>query len=120
MGEMKFRECFTLDLRARGDNRLKFHELASRLILDPGYRLVVYYRISVYLLHVRFFRRVAGLLSSLIAARVAWVAGVEISRRFEIGSGLLMFDPHDSAVGEGCRIGRNVTIYNGVTLGPAP
>ena len=43
--------------------------------------------------------------------------GVEFRVRNEIGKGLHIYHPHDIVLGAGCRIGQNVVIYNGVTLG---
>jgi len=43
--------------------------------------------------------------------------GVEINCREDVGAGLRIAHAHDIVIGAGARIGRNVTLYNGVTLG---
>ena len=114
---MRFRDCFTIDLYARSNRRFGAGALLRKLIFNCGYRVVVYYRIATYLGKVRFPRRLAALMGSLILVRLCRVPGVEIRMKDEIGAGILMYHPHDIVLGVGCRIGRNVTIYNGVTLG---
>ncbi|MDD5458685.1 MAG: hypothetical protein PHF37_04770 [Phycisphaerae bacterium] len=114
---MKFGDCFTIDLKARGEEGTGFRELCGMLFFAPGYRAVVYYRISIYLKKVCFLKGLAQIAGSLILTRLCRVPGVEFRVRNEIGPGLKMFHPHDIVLGAGCEIGRNVTIYNGVTLG---
>ena len=91
--------------------------MIRELIFNPGYRVVVYYRIAVYLRGRRFPRLIAALLSKLIMVRLMRVPGVEIRTVFDIGKGFSVFHPHDIVIGAGSRIGENATIYNGVTLG---
>lgn len=114
---MKFFDCFTIDLKARGEDELGFRKICRMLMFVPGYRAIVYYRISVYLIKARFLIRLARITSSLITARLCRVPGIEFRVRNEIGPGLKIYHPHDIVLGAGCIIGRNVTIYNGVTLG---
>ena len=114
---MKLMECFTLDHSSRSGRLLPLREIIWELIFGPGFRVVVYYRISLYLRRRRFPRRLCGLIGRLILVRLARVPGVEIRTTYEIGEGLLIYHPHDIVIGAGVRIGRNVTIYNGVTLG---
>ncbi|MEX2659944.1 MAG: serine O-acetyltransferase [Acidimicrobiales bacterium] len=42
---------------------------------------------------------------------------VDIAHQAEIGHGLVLRHPTDIVIGRGSKIGRNVTIFNGVTLG---
>lgn len=114
---MRFCDCFTVDIKAREPGPYSLRELFKELIFDPGYRAVVYYRIAMFLRKVRFPKRLTNLLSALILVRICRVPGVEIRTKFEIGEGLRIFHPHNIVLGAGCRIGRNVTIYNGVSLG---
>jgi serine O-acetyltransferase len=113
----KLRECFTVDLEARSKGRPSLREALRRLIFNPGFRAVVYYRIAVWLKKKRRFGRITTALGDLILVRIYRVPGLEIRTRFEIGPGLLVDHPHDIVLGAGCRVGRCVTIYNGVTLG---
>jgi len=114
---MKFRDCLTADVYARTNKRLSFGDLFKKLICDCGYRVVVYYRIAMFLRKGRYPKRLGRLLCSLILMRLCRVPGVEFRTKYEIGEGLLMYHPHDIVLGAGCRIGKNVAIYNGVTLG---
>jgi len=43
--------------------------------------------------------------------------GVEINCGEDVGPGFRIAHAHDIVIGAGVRIGRNVTLYNGVTLG---
>lgn len=114
---MKFRDCLTVDVYARTNQRHSFGHLFKKLIRDIGYRTVVHYRIAIFFKNIRFPKRLGSLLCSWILMRLCRVPGVEFPAEYEIGEGLLMYHPHDIVLGAGCRIGRNVTIYNGVTLG---
>lgn len=114
---MKLTECFTIDLYSRQPTKFLKRELLKNFIFNPGYRVVVYYRLSLYLQNVKILKRIAHIISRLIIIRLCRVPGVEIRTRFEIGEGLSFYHPHDIVIGAGARIGKNVTIYNGVTLG---
>ncbi len=114
---MKLLKCFTVGLYARSPRRRPLRELLSMLVFNPGYRVVMHYRIAVYLKKVRFPRRLTNLLGSLILTRLCRVPGAEIRTEFEIGEGLSVYHPHDIVIGAGCPVGKNVTIYSGVALG---
>ena len=114
---MRFRDCLTADLYARKAIRLSLGDMLKQLVFDCGYRVVVYYRVAIFLREVRYPKLLGRLLCSLILMRLCRVPGVEFRTEHEIGEGLLMYHPHDIVLGAGCRIGRNVTTYNGVTLG---
>lgn len=113
---MKFFRCFMKDAHARGEN-ITIGSVIHRMIYDPGFRAVVYYRISVYLREMPYFKRLFRLIAALIIVRLTRIPGVEIRACQEIGEGLKMFHPHDIVIGRGCIIGKNVMIYNGVTFG---
>ena len=113
---MKFFDCFTIDLYSRSGKRSSWKELLKKLIFDPGYRAVVYYRISLYFYRVTFPKRLTNIISRLIIIRLTRVPGVEIRTQFEIGEGLVINHPHNVGIGRGVRIGKNVTIYNGVSI----
>ena len=114
---MRLIECLTVDLRAKTSQGHSLAGLLKRLVFDPGYRVVVYYRVATMLKKARFARRIMSICGSLILVRLCRVPGVEIRTEFEIGEGVSVYHPHDIVIGYGSRIGRNVTIYNGVTLG---
>ena len=114
---MRFRDCFTMDLRASAAKPILFSNICKGLILNPGYRAVVYYRIARYLIQIRFPRRLTNLLGNLLLVRICRIPVVEIGTKYEIGEGLKIHHPHDIVIGRGAIVGKNVTIYNGVTLG---
>jgi len=114
---MSLRDCFTVDLKARGKPALGAWGTVKRLLLNPGYRAVAYYRLAVYLRRARLLQPVPRIVAALLLARLARVPGVEFHPQDDIGPGLLLPHPHDIVIGAGSRIGRNVTIFNGVTLG---
>jgi serine O-acetyltransferase len=114
---MRLRDCFTVDLEARSEPVPSFFGIINKLVFDPGYRAVAYYRVAVQLRKARRLRRLKLLLSQLLIVRICRVPGLEIRTIFEIGPGLVTYHPHDIVIGAGARIGRCVTLYNGVTLG---
>ena len=112
---MRFIECFTVDLKSRNPGKsYKFYELFHRLILNVGYRAVVYYRIAIYLHRLRF--PLSSLLGALILIRLSRVPGIRMHTKYEIGPGLVIGHPNDIGFGKGCRVGKNVTIFQGVSL----
>ncbi len=88
---MRFRDCFTADLYAISPEKYSLCQLTVRLVHNYGYRVVVYYRIAIFLKKVRFPRRLTNLLGSLILVRLGRVPGVEFRTKFEIGPGLLVW-----------------------------
>lgn len=50
---------------------------------------------------------------------IEWVLGVEIPWRTEIGPGLRLFHGVGTVINDAARVGRNVTIRHGVTIGHA-
>jgi serine O-acetyltransferase len=112
---MRFIECFTVDLKSRNPGKqYRFLELFHELIFDVGYRALVYYRIAMYLRRSRFPG--SALLSELILIRLSRVPGIRMHTKYEIGAGLVMGHPNDIGFGKGCRVGKNVTIFQGVSL----
>jgi serine O-acetyltransferase len=114
---MKFSDCFTLDYHAHTGIKLSFTECFWELLFDPGFRVVVYYRVALFLKSLTFPRRTAHVLGDLLLMRLIRVPGVEFRTQCVIGEGLLIYHPHDIVIGKGVKIGKNVTIFNGVTLG---
>jgi serine O-acetyltransferase len=114
---MRLRDCFSVDLEARSEPVPSFFGIINKLIFNPGYRAVVYYRLAVHLRGARRLRLLGLLLGQLIIVRICRVPGLEIRTIFEIGPGLVTYHPHDIVIGAGTQIGRCVTLYNGVTLG---
>jgi serine acetyltransferase len=113
---MRFLDCFTMDLRPDARKRT-LRALLLRYFLAVDYRVVVRYRMAMW---VRG-KIIPAKLGRLIARRMLWrlslCPGVEINCTEEIGAGFKVAHAHDIVIGAGARIGRNVTLYNGVTLG---
>jgi serine O-acetyltransferase len=108
-----FWQCFTADFYARSPKRQKISVLWKHLLFKSSYRTVVYYRLAMYCKRRRFGRFIAR----LFLTRLSRVPGVDFNTIYEIGPGLKLVHPHDIVIGYGARIGRCVTLYNGVTLG---
>jgi len=112
-----FFDCFTVDLYARDPEiRYSSPQLFRRMVFNAGYRVVVYYRIAVWLKTLRFPRRLAFFWSALLITRMTRVPGVIFHNVIEIGEGLLLPHPINVGFGYGCRVGKNVTVYQGASL----
>lgn len=109
---MNFFDCFTIDIKARNEKLT-----LRRLLFSLPYRSVVLYRIASWFRDSQLPRVVRNLIANHILYKLSKAPGVEINTKQTIGSGLSLTHPHDIVIGEGVRIGKNVTIYNGVTLG---
>jgi serine O-acetyltransferase len=114
---MGIASCFTRDLRSNGRKVPGPIGLMQRFMFNAGYRVVVLYRVAMLLRQSRLPLRIGRFLALVILSRLARVPGVEINTKYPIGDGLHIGHPHDIVIGGGARIGRNVIIYNGVTLG---
>ena len=98
---MRIRDCFTVDLEARGESVRSLRTLALRLLLNPGARAVGYFRLAVLLRKARRLRRINRMVAELLLVRICRVPGLEIRTIHEIGPGLVAYHPHDIVIGEG-------------------
>lgn len=83
------------------------------ILIYSGFHAIFWHRINHFLhktLHIPFFPR-------LIAQYVRWFTGVEIHPGAKIGPGFFIDHGIGVVIGETAEIGRNVTVYQGVTLG---
>jgi serine O-acetyltransferase len=110
---MIFTKPFVMDIRNKDRDKPSCLRVVKRLFLNPGYRAVVYYRIASEFKKIRFFK----FITALILMRLSRVPGVEIGAAASIEEGFKLPHPHDIVIGYAAQIGKNVTIYNGVTLG---
>ena len=85
------------------------------LFFNVPFQVVLSYRIHRYLSHRPFIR--LSLLQILISRWQVTSGNCQISPRAEIEGGLLLPHPLGVVVGIGCKLGREVTLYQGVTLG---
>jgi serine O-acetyltransferase len=114
---MKFRECFTIDLLERTDTKPRLKDIVHYWILSPHLRVVMLYRIACWFFTRTHLQKLCHFLRSFLLARLTKVYGTEFLSKQEIQPGLSLPHPHDIVIGYGSRVGRHVTIYNGVTLG---
>jgi serine O-acetyltransferase len=87
-------------------------EVAAKIILFPRIRAVVYYRASQLLV-----RKGLGPLAYAAENRAIRGSGAEISPYALIGPGLCLMHSVGIVIGPEVSIGRNLRIYQGVTLG---
>ena len=83
------------------------------LFIYSGFHAIFWHRIDHFLntkLHVPFVPR-------FMAQLVRWITGVEIHPGAKIGGGFFIDHGMGVVIGETAEIGKNVTIYQGVTLG---
>ncbi len=83
------------------------------IFIYSGFHAVFWHRINHFLhakLHIPFIPR-------FIAQLVRWFTGVEIHPGAKIGPGFFIDHGMGVVIGETAEIGRNCTIYQGVTLG---
>jgi serine O-acetyltransferase len=57
--------------------------------------------------------------SSLARSRLISAYSIDVARNATLGAGLNLPHPLGIVIGEGVRVGRNVTVYQNVTLGAA-
>jgi serine O-acetyltransferase len=103
-----------MDVRSTSAQR-SLGSLFLGYLSSTGYNAVVRYRIATWLRG----KRIPGsrLLARRLLRRLSMYPGVEINCQEDIGVGFRVAHAHDIVIGTGTRIGRNVTLYNGVTLG---
>ncbi len=86
--------------------------VAGVILLYPGFRALVYYRISHFFFRIKW-RGIARWVSECGKRKT----GVEIHPGAKIGKGLFIDHGAGIVIGETSVIGDNCTIYHGVTLG---
>lgn len=82
------------------------------LLAYPGLHAVWLHRLS----H-KLWRKKACILARLISQFSRFLTGIEIHPGAQIGKGFFIDHGMGVVIGETCKIGDNVTIYQGVTLG---
>jgi serine O-acetyltransferase len=87
--------------------------LPLRLFVSPVIRVLLYYRLGAVLYNKG---RLLRIISSVFKYRLERT-GIFFSYLANIGGGLRLPHPYGITIGEGVNIGRNVTIYQIVTLG---
>jgi serine O-acetyltransferase len=83
-------------------------------VLQPGYRVVRLYRLVLKLETMALPLRACG---RLLAQHLLTAHACHLSPKAGIGPGLSLPHPIAVVIGDGCRLGRSVTLYQSVTLG---
>jgi len=107
-----FRECFCLDLRDKNPNITPW---AAFLMSFSESRVlaVILMRISQYLLQRKGLWRFSPFVKRINEI----LTGFECHLHASISEGLFLAHTQNLVIGEGVKIGQNVTLYNDVTLG---
>jgi serine O-acetyltransferase len=105
-------ECFKVDLR-RMEPNITFLKCVTRCFTESRVLAAVLLRISQYLWRKRLVWRAAPWIKRFNEI----LTGFECHLEACLGEGLLIAHTQDCVVGEGVTVGKNVTLYNGVTLG---
>lgn len=102
-----------LDLRRHGAERGL--SMIKALCFNLSFQVVLSYRFHRYLASRRWLR--LALVQILLARWQTASGNCQISPRSQIGGGLLLPHPLGIVIGQGCLLGSDVTLYQGVTLG---
>lgn len=102
---LDWRACFERDPAAR--NGLEV------LLAYPGFHAIVWHRVIVHPLH----RLGLPVIPRVLSNWSRFLTGIEIHPGAEIGSGLFIDHGMGVVLGETSEIGKNCTLYQGVTLG---
>ena len=100
------------DIRAVFDRDPAARTTLEVVLCYPGLHAIWAHRISHYLFQHEF-----RLLARLVSHLARFFTGIEIHPGATIGSGFFIDHGMGTVIGETAEIGRNVTLYQGVTLG---
>ena len=82
------------------------------VFLLPGFRALMKYKVAHYFYQKKFY-----FLALLVSSRARRKTGIDIHPGARIGKNLFIDHGMGVVIGETCKIGNNVIIYQGVTLG---
>jgi serine O-acetyltransferase len=100
------------DLRAARERDPAARGTLEIVLCYPGVRALLGYHIAHWL-----WRRGLRLLGRLTSSVTHWATGIDIHPAAELGPGLFIDHGTGVVIGETARVGTDVTIYHGVTLG---
>lgn len=112
---MRFFSVVKSDLLANM-KKPNFLGFLNGLFFSPGFRVVLFHRVSAALSKKSGLLRILG--KAVWRLNVAQ-SGCYISPDSNIGDGLFLPHPTGVVIGEGARVGSGVTVYQHVTLGRA-
>ncbi len=103
---------FKSEIRATLERDPAATGVLSVILSYPGIHALFYYRVShvLYKLQLHFFAR-------LVSQIGRWLTGIEIHPGAKIGAGFFIDHGMGVVIGETAEIGKNVTLFQGVTLG---
>lgn len=113
---MRLFDCFMMDLRSP-QMKLSVWTLLRRYLLSIDYRVIVRYRIAMWMRSKKALGKAGRVAANSLLRQLSTSPGVEINCRQPIGEGLEIRHAHDIVIGAGAIVGKNLTVYNGVTLG---
>jgi serine O-acetyltransferase len=118
MKNQTFKECFTIDLGKREPD-IGIKGYIKHFFFDSGYVAVVCYRLGRYFLLKKFapFNKGIPFISIILTRFGIALCGCEINYYAEIDEGFCLAHSPGVVIGARVKIGKNVTIYSGVTLG---
>ena len=100
------------DIRAVFDRDPAAKNTIEVILCYPGLHAIWAHRISHYLYERQFF-----VLARLVSHIARFLTGIEIHPGAKFGKGFFIDHGMGTVIGETAEIGRNVTVYQGVTLG---
>ncbi|TAJ45186.1 serine O-acetyltransferase [Methanofollis fontis] len=96
--------------------KIRYYAHVTRyFVLEPGFRAIYFYRVNN-----RIVRNKIRFIGPFFRFMGSALTGIRISPYADIGSGLFIPNAQCIVIGYGVEIGKNVTIYQGVTIGIVP
>ncbi|MBB5335463.1 serine O-acetyltransferase [Pectinatus brassicae] len=109
---MKFLHMLKKDIRVVFERDPAARSYLEVVLCYPGLHAIWLYRIAHW-----FYKRKFVLIPRLISNLARFLTGIEIHPGATIGPGLFIDHGTGIVIGETAELGRNVTLYQGVTLG---
>lgn len=100
------------DMERITKEKLTYRSLIKWYIADTGFRAVILYRISNFLYRKNKYR-----IAQIVKNYNFKINGCDISPKAFIDEGVFIPHPNGIVIGSECKIGKNVTILQQVTLG---
>ncbi len=106
------KECLIVDSRVKNPSQ-SIAKSVELCMLNSGFLAVALFRVAQFLYQKKIFWRISAYLTRLNI----FLTGFECHISAVIDVGLFVPHAQNIVIGAGVRIGKNVTIYNGVTIG---
>lgn len=108
----EIRQALALDAQAAHAGDPAAGSVEETIFCYPGMTAITYHRLAHQL-----YRLEVPLIARIIAEKAHSLTGIDIHPGSTIGEGLFIDHGTGVVIGETCVIGKNVTVYQGVTLG---